>query len=220
MSSSYLKVKPLTKFNWLNVEAEYDGDYDYHDQFWGLEKTGCDDTVHFEWTAQNGTSMQTEGQCGCLGGYDHPTCEHGRESIDGDYVTYLQFETEQPKEYTFKGTSPRVVLTTDWTHAGGKVSFDWQCKGKLLGRDPFDRMKALKEKILEVVEANGWEKSSLFMRRVSNKVDNVSKKSNDKRYFLIKKGCKFPNHWNWQEYLVSSYQLIRYKLKPNLGSPR
>merc|ERR1719356_1269365 len=67
------------QFNWLNVEAEYDGDYDYYDQFWGLEKTGCDDTVHFEWTGSNGKSMQTKGQCGCLGGYDHPTCEHGRE---------------------------------------------------------------------------------------------------------------------------------------------
>jgi len=352
----------------LNVDVDYNGDYDYDHLTWGMNKTGCGDTIHFEWTNSSNEKAETVGQCGCLGDYYHPTCIHGRDLTQPPWndVNYFQFETEQPKKYELIGTNARFVLETDWWYAGGHVSFDWQCKasveetvcdegwtkfaygslsescfkvvsegsradeavqvctdvgaelpvprnlpenddfkdiitsfghhlwngvhinandlevegewrdsnGNLLtffdwhhgnhatwlpslqpdnyqgldhyvhisekkvytngnymgttiawndhkanlnakvicqkepnkvnpGRDVSERLTALKDKAIEVVELAGWEKNSPLWRRVSNKLSTLSGKVDKKRTDLIEKGCDFPAHWDWKEYQAS-----------------
>ena len=128
---------PYLQFTNLNVEPDYDTlEYDYDHLTWGEQKTGCDDTVHFEWTDSSGGKAETTGQCGCLGDYFHPTCIHGRDLTKPPYndVTYFQFETEQPKKYHLIGTNPRFVLESGLGAAGGHVSFDWKCKASVQGQ--------------------------------------------------------------------------------------
>merc|ERR1711908_47830 len=63
------------------------------------------------------------------------------------------------------------------------------------GRDPSERLSALTEKALEVVELSGSEKNSPLWRRVSKKLSILTGKVDQKRADLIEKGCEFPAHW-------------------------
>ena len=71
-----------------------------------------------------------------------------------------------------------------------------------LDRDPSERLTALQEKALEVVELGGWDYETAFHNRVAIKLGRVSETSDAKRKQLMNKGCEFPEHWNWQAYLV------------------
>ena len=70
-------------------------------------------------------------------------------------------------------------------------------------RDPSERLAALQEKALEVVELGGWKANLAFYNRVAKKLRQVSESSDAKQNQLVNKGCGFPQHWNWQEHLVS-----------------
>ena len=79
-------------------------------------------------------------------------------------------------------------------------------------RDPNERLKALQEKALEVVELAGWRINSAFYDRVAKKLRQVSDSSDEKRNQLMDKGCEFPQHWDWQEYSVR-FQRLKVLLK-------
>jgi len=196
------------EFSWLNVQPLYDGDYDEYDQTWGMRKTGCGDTVHFEWNAGSRKNKDiiktTDGQCGCLGGYDHETCVHGRDSNDGDYVTYFQFETEKPKHYEFLGKDHKLVLRTSGSHGNGRVDVDWKCLANPANSaNVGKRLDKLQGKVLDVVEELGWDSSSPFYGRLENKLKRVSKSALKKLESLVGAGCDFPSHWDWKAYQES-----------------
>ena len=71
-----------------------------------------------------------------------------------------------------------------------------------LDRDPSERLTALQAKALEVVELGGWKANSAFYDRVAKKLGQVSDSSGAKRKQLMIKGCEFPEHWDWQAYMV------------------
>ena len=101
----------------------------YDDHFLGQDEyvyfyDGCferDDlsvTVHFAWMS-NGEQQKTEGQCGCLGGEDHPSCNNPEFAVNPDYT----FETELPTKYDLIGTDVRVLMPF------GRIVIDWKCIG-------------------------------------------------------------------------------------------
>ena len=146
----------------------------------------------------------TETQCGCTGG---ASCDNSiYDEINADlYMTNL------PTVYNLNGKNAKMVLQTDGVNSGGDIVVDWKCNE---GVNPSARLDALTEKALEVVELGGWPKTnqwaSSFYNRVQNKLQNVAKSANTKRKQLMKKGCAFPEHWDWQEYLASQTEGTRY----------
>ena len=122
------------------------------------------------------------------------------------------YETDHPIIHNLSGKDAKLVLQTDGSGSGGDIVVDWKCNQ---GRNPSARLDALTEKALEVVELGGWPKTThwdgkTFYNRVQKKLQNVAKSANTKRKQLMDKGCAFPEHWDWQEYLASQTDETRY----------
>jgi len=99
------------EFSHLTIETTWnDGDY-YED---------CYDSVHFQWN-ENGSVQQTEPQCGCLDVADQ--CDNNIY----ENIIYNLMVTNQPTSYNLNGSDAKLVVYTDITNYGGKVTVDWQC---------------------------------------------------------------------------------------------
>ena len=109
-------LKLDVEISYMTIETEwtydyYDGDMD-GDIYESIYR-GCYDTVHFAWFS-NGDLKQTEGQCGCLGDENHPTCSEETT------------ETQMPTKYQLEGTDTKLIITTDSGGEEGIVTVDWK----------------------------------------------------------------------------------------------
>ena len=78
-------------------------------------------------------------------------------------------------------------------------------KGPVQGsnRDPAERLEALQTKFQEVLVLGGWKSGSKFGGRAGKILQKASNQANSKRIANEKyHGCQYPEHWDWQAYLV------------------
>ena len=77
-------------------------------------------------------------------------------------------------------------------------------------RDPFERLEVLQEKAKEVFALGGLESDSPYVGRVFSKLKWTSIDANQRRTKLVNNGCQFPDHWDWQAYLVRIQYFMLY----------
>ena len=91
-------------------------------------------------------------------------------------------------------------------------------------RDPFERLEVLQAKVKEVFALGGLDSDSSYAGRVFSKLKSTSVEANQRRSKLINNGCQYPDHWDWQSYLVRIQYFMLYshlnlrKAKPTIAS--
>ena len=84
------------------------------------------DWVRFTYTDENGRSRVTNTVCGCY-------ASNGNSfACDLNYLSYWQSMEQmspmaQTSKYVMEGSNHRVILKSDSSQSGGKISLDWYC---------------------------------------------------------------------------------------------
>jgi len=108
----------------LSVEA-YSYNYNYNDYM------DCSyDRVKFAFTVDD-IQMFTDDLCGCMDDPDHPSCDLGNYPYMNDpgssIVDPLVTSATDDLNETLVGTDIKLIIKTDGSNHGGKVSVQWQC---------------------------------------------------------------------------------------------
>ena len=108
-------------------------DFDYYGHH------NCFDQVKFAYTADSEQKM-TDGLCGCMDDDSHPSCDAlNYPYINNDFTPQGADDLQE----TIVGTDLKMILYTDSSQHGGKVSVQWQCVAPTSASNTIEMARAL-----------------------------------------------------------------------------